>query len=195
MASSVAEVALRMRRRGVTLIELLIAVVVIGIVVALAGPSLYDFILLQRLKGVTAQVLTDLQFARAEAAARNLPVRVRVSSSTGSSCYVVYTGNANTCNCLNTPVCGAASNEIRTVRVAAEQKVRIVTPMSPPEFAYNPATGAMLYAATDEEDGGTVDFVINTTIDTARALSTRVRMSGRPGICAPAGSRVREPAC
>lgn len=52
---------------GLTLIELMITIAVVGVLLALAAPSFYEFMLVQRLKGVNAELVTDLQLARSEA--------------------------------------------------------------------------------------------------------------------------------
>lgn len=182
-------------RRGFTLIELLIAIAVIGVIVTLAAPSFSDFTLRQRVKSVTSQLVTDLQFARSEAAARSVPVRVRFSGNADRTCYVLYVGNARACKCTDTPACPLAGQEIRTAAVATALRVRISTPMDPEEFSYDPATGAMIFAPTDAEGGDTPEFEVKTGVDVPRSLQVVVKMSGRPGICTPAGSKMGGAAC
>lgn len=171
-------------RRGFTLIELLIAIAVIAVIVTLAAPSFSDFILVQRLKGINAQLVTDLQFARSEAAARGSPVRVRFGVLPGAStCYALYTGPEMSCDCTVTPVCGAGSQELRTVRVETSLKVALSTNRG--EFAYDPSTGGVIFAADDFAGGVPDDFTINAAIDRPRTLRTTVALSGRPSVCAP----------
>ena len=190
-------------RRGFTLIELLIAIAVIAVIVTLAAPSFSDFILRQRVKSVSAQVVTDLQFARSEAAARSVPVRVRfLRNVPNRSCYVLYVGNARECNCTDVPVCPVGAQEIRTAGVDPSLRVRISTAMNPEEFSYDPATGAMVFAPDDAEGGGSVEFVVNTAAvkvnndaDVQRSLRAVVNMSGRPGVCTPVGSTMGGTPC
>ena len=66
----------RVRRTGFSLIEALVAVAVLGILLALVGPSFKDYLLVQRLKSINAQLVTDLNFARSEAVTRNNFARV-----------------------------------------------------------------------------------------------------------------------
>ena len=170
-------------QRGFTLIELVIAIAVIAVIVTLAAPSFANFILVQRLKSINAQLVTDLQLARSDAAVRSLPVRVRFGSVANSfTCYTLYTGPAESCDCAASPVCGAGS-EVRTVRVDMSLKVALST--NRPEFAYDPSTGGVIFAADDF--GGAVpdDFLITAFIDLPRTLRTTVALSGRPSVCAP----------
>ena len=171
-------------RRGFTLIELLIAVAVIAVIATLAAPSFSDFILVQRLKGINAQLVTDLQFARSEAAARGVPVRVQFGVSAGAStCYALYTGPAVSCDCTVTPVCGAGSQELRTVRVDTSLKVSLGANRD--EFAYDPSTGGVIFVADDFGGAAPDDFTISARIDFPRQLRTTVAFSGRPSVCAP----------
>ena len=55
-------------QRAFTLVELMIAIAVVGVLLMLAAPGFRDFILMQRLKSVSAQLATDLQYARSQPA-------------------------------------------------------------------------------------------------------------------------------
>mgnify|MGYP003435327453 CR=1 FL=1 len=56
--------------RGLTIIELMIVVAVLGVLIALVAPSMRGMISTQRVRGVNAGLVTDLQYARGEAARR-----------------------------------------------------------------------------------------------------------------------------
>ncbi len=70
---------------GFTLIELIIAMTIVGILTALAFPSFREFIQNQRLSTQTNELVSDLAFARSEAVKRKGPVTVCVSTS-GTGC-------------------------------------------------------------------------------------------------------------
>ena len=67
---------------GMTLIEVMVVVAIIGIIVAIAAPSFSAMLEKQRIKGAAEAVLADLRWARAEAIKRN--ERVRVTFTSGS---------------------------------------------------------------------------------------------------------------
>jgi prepilin-type N-terminal cleavage/methylation domain-containing protein len=193
------------RQRALSLIELLTVVAVAAILLTLAAPSFRDLILMQRLKGINALIVTDMQLARSEAASRGLPVTVRVgASSSGTwSCYMMFTDTAvavsAACDCLQpeaTRCAAATAQEIRTVIVPTSQEVGISTPAGQPlRFAFDPFNGSTHFADVDGAPPPATPFVIQATIDTARALGTVVSVAGRPSVCAPSGSTMPEAAC
>lgn len=191
--------------QGFTLVELMIAVAVIAIILVIAAPSFRDMILMQRLRAINAQVVTDMQFARNEAVSRAVFVRVSLQQpANGLSCYTIYTSPsasnsaAQQCNCLLAAgsVCPAGSTEIRTVQVPASQSVTVFVPnLQVWDFAFDPTTGGIYSIPSDEISEPMDSFVISTYIDDARKLNTVVNGAGRPQICKPAGSVMPEPVC
>jgi prepilin-type N-terminal cleavage/methylation domain-containing protein len=187
-------------RSGFTLIELLVVVAVAAILALVAAPSFNEFILKQRLKGVTAQVVTDMQLARTEAASRNQPVWVRFNDNNSTTCYSMYVGASSDCNCAQVPVCTNGATEIRTVAVPRNRGVSLVIPTIPgidraTEFEFDPSTGGIRMALTDQGGQQPNQFVIDSLIDNARRYRVEVNMSGRPGICKPSGSTMDAVAC
>lgn len=191
------------RHRGLTLIELMIVVVLIAVVIALVAPSFRQTMDRQRVSNTNAQLVTDMQFARSEAAARNALVRVTFASNASTTCYTIYTYNPNIdedlsrCNCTQSPACTAADSvEIRTVQVPTDTRVKVLTPAArPEEFAFEPVTGALYKVPSDKEWDPLNRFRIDTSIDAQLALRTFIAISGRPQVCAPAGSKMQAAAC
>lgn len=66
---------------GFTLIELVTALAVAGILVGLALPSMQNFVLQQRVKTTSFDIFTTLNFARSEAIKRNANVTITPTSS------------------------------------------------------------------------------------------------------------------
>jgi type IV fimbrial biogenesis protein FimT len=65
-----------LKRRGFSLIELMIAVTIFAIAMMLALPSFTEWIQGQQIRVATEAILNGLQIARAEAIRRNLPVQI-----------------------------------------------------------------------------------------------------------------------
>ncbi len=188
------------RSAGFTLVELLIVVAVIGAILVLAGPSFRDMILMQRLRGINAELVTDMQLARSEAVARRDFARVHFKSDSTSTCYSIYTSAANNtrCDCLAGPgaACSGTMVEIKTVKVPRDRGV-VVVPGSgqPVAFAFDWRTGGLYLIPTDNVPRPLDLFVAETYIDSSRKLATRLNAAGRPLVCKPSGSTISETAC
>lgn len=76
------------RAAGFTLVELMIALTVLGILAAVALPSMTNFVRDQRVKAATSDVFASLIYARSEAVKRNQRV-VLCSSTNGAACATV----------------------------------------------------------------------------------------------------------
>lgn len=83
-----------MRRavRGVTLIELVISMAIMGFLMVLAAPVFIDWVQNTRLRTSAESVLSGLQIARAEAVSRNARVRFQFTTSLDSTCALSATG-------------------------------------------------------------------------------------------------------
>jgi len=76
---------LKTSTKGFTLVELLVALVVMAILVAIAAPAFQNLIKGQRLKAVVETTLSDLQVARTEALTLGLSGTVTVTFNEGVS--------------------------------------------------------------------------------------------------------------
>ena len=187
-------------QRAFTLIEMLVVIVIAGAVLALAAPSFRGMILAKRLSGINSQLITDLQFARNEAAARNAHVRVTFRTDDTMTCYTIYTYdlalNNSQCNCLISPACTLPNlTEIRTVRIPADSDVTVTQGPGPIEFAYEPITGSLWKIPTDFFSPALTQFTINAEAPSSLKLRTVVGRSGRPTVCAPPGSKMQVTSC
>lgn len=182
-----------------TLVELMIVVALIAIIVTLSAPSFRDMILMQRLRGINAQLVTDLSLARSEAISRGVFVGVHIPAvSGGMSCYIIYTRTtlaAPLCDC--TAAAGfrctdaTQTTEVRTVQVPTDMVVRLGVPTGQADnFTFDPRTGGMKLAPSDFGIYDTSGFRVETYIDDARKLRTAVSLSGRVTVCTPSGSGI-----
>lgn len=69
--------------RGVSLIEMMIGIVIMGILIAMAAPSFQDWIMNSRVRTAAESVKNGLQLARSDGVRRNLPVRWRLDNTSG----------------------------------------------------------------------------------------------------------------
>ncbi|BDI08053.1 GspH/FimT family pseudopilin [Sphaerotilus microaerophilus] len=68
--------------RGLTLIELLVVMAILGLISAMAAPSMADFQRSRRLESTVQHLASDLSYARAEAIKRNTPVVLCATTTT-----------------------------------------------------------------------------------------------------------------
>ncbi len=187
--------------RGLTLVELLVAIAVAGVLLTIAVPSLKDFILVQRLKSVNAQLVTDLQFARAEAAARGQWARIHFSQDDAQSCYTVYTAPNNTsrCDCLAGPgsACSGTLREVRTVVLPRGDGVTLAPAIAGDDnaaMAFDHISGGLAVIPQDIDTQYPDAYDVDTAIE-GRTLRTRIGRAGRVTVCASSGSVTGFEAC
>ncbi|MGB0205676.1 MAG: GspH/FimT family pseudopilin [Neptuniibacter sp.] len=89
--------SIRRLESGLTLIELLITIVVLGIVAAYGVPNMTGFFEKQRVSGAAHTFLSDIQFARAEAIKQNQEVEIEFNA--GQWCYGIDDDTATGCSC------------------------------------------------------------------------------------------------
>ena len=161
--------------RGVTLIELAIALAVMAVLATLALPSLGARLDRARLQGAAESLAADLAEARFEAAKRggSLFVETAEAAEGAAWCWAVTTTPG--CSCGQTQAC-----QLRVARAADHPGVKLV---------------AGLNARMDPS--GEVKVSQSATLEGSRGDRLRVELStlGRPRVCAEKGNWPRMPAC
>ena len=167
-------------QRGVTLIELLIVLATIAVVLGATLPGMEQIRARKHLEGASAQLETELHFARSLAVARNEGVRFTFGTQGAGGCYVIHTGGPNACSCGNgpAPVCTGGAEVLRSVSYAAEAPVKIQS--NSRSFVFSQHYGTVTPTATLEltnRRAGKVHLVIN-IMGRVRSCTPTVGMLG-----------------
>lgn len=80
------------RQRGVGLIELMVALVITGLLMAMAVPSFSNWLAGTRIRSTAEGLLAGLQYAKSEATSRNTQVRFQLTTSLDATCLRSRTG-------------------------------------------------------------------------------------------------------
>ncbi len=158
------------KSRGFSLIELMIAVVMIGIVLAFAVPSYREWIENSKVRNAAESILNGIQKARAEAVLKN--ARVQFSLVGGNSAWTVGCVAA-TANC-------PATIEQRDMGDGSAATVTV-----------NPAGGNVIFSNLGLRVSGFTQVDVDTTALSAadsRDLTIQVTTSGAARMCDPAFS-------
>lgn len=102
--------------RGLTLVELLVAVAIVAIALGLGVPSLRDWMIAQRVSAVATELATDVRYARSEALTGNTGAGI-VFNNAGNGCYTVYRTVSNRGGCDCTRPAGAVCDAPRWTEV------------------------------------------------------------------------------
>lgn len=181
---------MRSRRasRGLTMIELMITLVVLGVLVAIGAPSMYEFIMRKRVEGVADELMIDLRLMRSANMMNTKGATIiRLRSDPTMTCYVVYVGDPmlSNCDCLNTPACVPvgglpAALEVKSVRLPTSGVVTV-----------QPASGSSSFLMFDDltglpsPPGATIALEVSAPRGGTAKVATNA--SGQPTICSVSG--------
>lgn len=170
------------RQRGVTLVEAAATLCICGISATIAVGTLSTTLVKQRLAGVSAELATDLRYARSEAVARGQQVRIAFFTSEPASCYVIHTGPKGSCSCNSVGVttCSADAQQLKTQHMAHDRRVRLIDRSIDNSIGFNPTNGTV-----------TPTLTVNAIADDGRTISTIVNIMGRVKHCTPRNENER----
>jgi type IV fimbrial biogenesis protein FimT len=174
------------RHRGVTLIEMMIAIVLLAIIAALAIPSFADFRERATIRGSAEQMMSAVAQFRHEGIKRNRFVTVTFSGAAGSPnwCVGAELGADVACDCNDADACSLgrfpeSAVERRGTILVARTGFSAVNSLS-----FDPSTGML----TNLGHAGTV-----TLRSPSDRFDYRLRFDlnpvGRASLCVPGGSR------
>lgn len=95
-------------RRGFTLIEVLVGVVILGVILAMAVPSMSDFLERRRVIAAANEVADVINFARSQpnVIGDRVTLHLEKDESEKTSCIAVVTeSGSDNCVCYETPIC------------------------------------------------------------------------------------------
>jgi len=191
---------LRRATQALTLLEVMIVIAVIGVLIALVAPSMREMIGMQRLRGIAAQAVTDVQFARSEALSRNQFVGfvVRNNAAESMSCYALFVSSTDPlnllaldpskCNCTANPgsACVGTQREVRIAQVSRSEDIQLrLPPNQVKSFGYNPVTGGIGTVVSSSSEIGDRDFCFEVTRQPRGRLRIDISVAGRPTMCSP----------
>lgn len=162
-------------RRGLTLIELMVALAIVAVLMSLALPSFGAILARQRLKAAAEQLAADLSEARLLAAQRAQPLHLKLQPG-AQWCWAL--ASASGCDCRVAQSC-----QLKTVRGSDHPGVRLVDGGemridAPGRGGLVLASGAALLQGRD-----------------GSALRVALTPLGRPKVCAPAAAVPGYPRC
>lgn len=166
---------IRARQIGFTLVELLIAMAIFGILAAFAVPSYQNMIENSKIKTATDSILAGLQIARAEAVKRNTSVQFDFRTD---SAWTVCITPAGAGSCPTTD--GATTIESRAVSEGSTTDVAIAESGGAGPYVFD-SFGRLTSPAT----ATTID-VTNPSLGSSRDLRVVIGVGGAVKSCDPA---------
>lgn len=175
--------------RGVTLIELMIALVVVAVLTAIAAPSMYEYIMRKRVQGVADELLTNLRLMRSAGALSLGWAELQLRQDTTSTCYAVYSYTmGGFCNCLNPSACNNKFTEVhKLVQLPLDRHVRVT-----------PATGSATRLTFHRVNGlpvSTARFAVEVWAPNGGKVLVSTNATGQPSICSVSGHGSAYPPC
>jgi type IV fimbrial biogenesis protein FimT len=164
------------RPRGLTLVESLIAMAVVGISLSTAMPSFKKALERRHLEGAAAQLETDIQHARSLAVAQNRTMRMKFSQDAAGSCYLVFHGSQSDCHCqpVGTSSCGSNQKAARSVGFGGTAPLQLQSNVG--AMVFDPHLGTVTPTGT---------LRLQTT--SGQAVHVVVNLMGRVRACSPTG--------
>jgi type IV fimbrial biogenesis protein FimT len=150
---------------GFTLIELIVAITIIGILAAMAGPSMWTFFSQNRLSSQINELIADINLARSEAIKRSTTAGICATAINGTAC-----AGGNWANGWMSYYIDPATNATVTLRLH-QQLIGNSTLTS--------AAGAIVYTKDGTVTSGTGDYDLCDT-QLHRFRRVNISTSGRP---------------
>jgi type IV fimbrial biogenesis protein FimT len=166
-------------QQGLTLIELMIVIAIIGILATLAVPSFTGLFEASRLKGAVETLTSDLSLARSEAIRKNQPIFFNIETSASTWCYSIgTTAITDVCKCnAATPDAGCS---IKQIKSTAFPKVLINKTTFEDSIQFEPIRGQLLTADNAKR-------TLKITSASNKIIYATARLLGTIKLCSPSG--------
>ena len=162
-------------QKGITLIETMVVITLLAILAAIAVPSFRDMMINRRLEGKAREYVTHMNWARSLAVSNNQAVNLRISTDESASCYVVFQGPVNDCNCnANGAVCTIPGNDFLVIVLPHSDGVRVSARTESATTRINPKQGTI-----------TPTLTAIFTADNGKAIHNISNILGRTRSCTP----------
>lgn len=161
---------------GLTMIELLMTIAIIGILASVAVPSFSSTSAAQQVTGAAEKIRLDMLFARSEAMKQNK--NIYLSFSTGSNWCYGFTDTGAACTCSTANSC-KINNADKAVKSAQFKNISLTTAgsLTLNGANFDPARGGVKKSGTAINNGS-----ITITQDGASA-TIMLNVLGRASIC------------
>jgi len=158
---------------GVTLIELLVAVVIMAIVMAVGAPSFNQWVQNSQIKNAAGSIIDGLQLARAEAVRRNQNVQFMLGTASSWTVGCVTTAT----DCPSTIESRSASDGSTNAQVSADQSTIVFNGLG----RVTPAPASTINVDVTNPTGGACVAASGTM----RCLRVEVGIGGQVRMCDP----------
>jgi Tfp pilus assembly protein FimT len=186
------------------LVEVLVGMAILGLLMALAVPSMKSFISKHKVSAISAELISDFYLARSESVQRGQNVGIIFTENSNWTCYTLYTpeDSGGNCDCTLAPgkSCSKTiSAELKTVRIPTTSRVTLrptSTPVKTTDGLKILYTGKIVF----QPPLGLPQ--IDTTSPNAKIVSSDggqllavTGVNGRQSLCTPDGSMTGVPKC
>lgn len=178
--------------QGLTLVELMVVIAVLGIVLAVAIPSFGDMLARKRVQLIASELASDLAYARTEAGLKSVGVYTYFQKNTEMSCYLLAQRTVGVGNCDCTRAVGTVcqgvlgSREIKTIQILKSTGVAIK--VLRPEVIVNGVTGLKFIPPRLEPAPLDLAVLVESSRGSQPKLQIELNAMGRVKICCPDGS-------
>lgn len=187
-------------QRAISLVEALVVVAMLGILLAVAIPSMSEFVRKKRIEALAEEIRADFSLAKSTSATVDALGRVvwhQVDAS--NACYTMYVGTntSMTCDCTKPmgQACGAnASQELKVLRVPPGSGIRLAASHKGAFFHEGFKVSPDIFVP------GIVirdipSYSVTVSDPSGLAMQVRVSPAGQMKVCASGGSFSGYPAC